>query len=199
MTVQQHQIAKNSTDNKDVIIELWIINTNTGRGITGIIFSDLVLRAWERGQAGGAVTAAPIAGTIDTYVSNGFVEVDATNLQGLYQYSIPNAALQVTNSEIDILFDINIANAEDVLVQITITSVPTWTGVQVSPDGWDALAIESLTAKQAIQLMAAVLCGQTTGAETSKTIFKAIDNPATQRLSSESDDETNRTLIEVFI
>ena len=44
--------------------------------------------------------------------------------------------------------------------------------------------------RQALELMAAVLCGETTGAATNKTIFKALDDNGTERVGSTVDSAT---------
>jgi len=194
MANQRNTIARNTTGN---IIEIFVANSS-GKGVTGILNTAVNLRAWQRGKAGASVTANPVAGTIDIFLSNGWIEVDAVNLAGLYQYSIPNALLQIAATEIDLLFDFTSGTANNVLVEITMTAVPLFTGVQVSADGWDALPVEGFTALEAFKLLCSVAMGETTGAEGSKTIFTALGDNIIPRVESTSSDEKNRTLVKLL-
>lgn len=67
-----------------------------GSGLTGLVFntSGLACYYWrgDAGNTGGtAVTLA--TATLGTFTSSGFVEKDATNLPGEYEFGIPNAVL----------------------------------------------------------------------------------------------------------
>lgn len=190
MPVQQDHIARNETSK---IIEIKAVNSS-GKGVTGLIFSDLKVRYWARGQAGAGSTADPVAnGSNDTYLSNGWKEVSAANLAGVYQYGIPNAVLQSSSSKVYISFEFDSGSIADVIYEINLTLISTYLGSKLSADGLDGVPIEGLTAKEALTYMASVLCGETEGAETALTIFKAIGDNSTSRLSSQSDDELNRT------
>ena len=193
--IQRATIARNSTGN---IISVFV-SDGAGKGVTGIAETSVNLRSFKQGEAGAGTTANPVVGAIDTFVSDGWVEVDATNLAGFYQYSIPNAFIQSTSSNLILSFEIAGAGNQNIVYEVSLVAVPLYTGVSIASDGLDAVAIEAFTLLEALKLMASVLCGETTGAETSKTIFKALGNNAVDRISSESDDQKNRTTVDTFI
>lgn len=63
-----------------------------GDGLTGITNSDVTCYYKRQGDAAStAVTLA--AGTLGSWVSGGFKEVDATNLPGVYEVGLPDAAI----------------------------------------------------------------------------------------------------------
>jgi hypothetical protein len=192
--IQIDSIKKNATG---VIIEVLAVN-GTGKGVTGITTADLVIRRWSRGKAGASVSGAPVAGTIDTFVSNGWKEVDATNLKGVYQYSIPNVDVQATAGLLNIAFEFNSASVQDVLYQALITPVDSLLGVAVASDGLDAVAVGALSLTEFLPYLGAVVGGETEGAETSKTLFKEIGDNSITRLTSQSDDGKNRNIIELL-
>ena len=189
------QIAKNSTSN---IIEV-LIHDVSGFGRTGILNTAVSVRTWARGEAGAGVTSTPVVGTIDTFVSGGWIEVDATNLRGVYQYSIPDAYLSVSADEVLSWFEFTDPNIESKEISLQLTAVKNNSGVSISPDGLDQIPIEAYTLLEALKLMASVLCGETSGVETNKTLFKALGNNSIDRLGSTTDETKNRILIETNV
>lgn len=190
MAIQTDHIARNSINN---IIEINALD-GSGKGVTGVLNTGVNIRFWERGKAGAGTTADPVVNASnDTYLTDGWKEVDNTNLEGIYQYSIPNAILQSNSSKVYISFKFDSGTIQDVIYEINLTAVPTYLGVKLSADGLDGVPIEGLTLKEALTYMASSAVGQTEGAETAQTIFKAIGNPAVSRFTSQSDDAINRT------
>lgn len=65
-----------------------------GRGLTGLVFGSPGLTAYyiKDGQAS-ATQITLITMTVGTWVSGGFKEVDATNLPGIYELGLPDAAI----------------------------------------------------------------------------------------------------------
>lgn len=66
----------------------------TGAGLTGLVFNSAGLTAYyaRPGAAAAAITLA--TQTVNgAYSSGGFVEVDATNMPGVYRFDIPDAAI----------------------------------------------------------------------------------------------------------
>lgn len=79
------------------IHRVWIRDTSvTSRvaGLTGLVYntSGLTLYYSRAGQASD-VAVSLVTATVGTFTSSGFKEVDATNMPGLYEIGIPNAAL----------------------------------------------------------------------------------------------------------
>jgi hypothetical protein len=183
-------IARNATSK---IIEVLVLN-GSGKGVTGLANTAVFIRYFERGKAGASATANPVVNaTNDVWLTNGWKEVDSVNLPGVYQYSIPNAILQSNSGKVYISFRFTGAANQDVMYEINLTKVSSELGVKLSTDGVDDVAIEALNMRTALQYMASVLCGETTGAETAQTIFKAINNNAVSRVTSQSSDSKNRT------
>jgi hypothetical protein len=73
-----------------------------GSGLTGLVYnsSGLVCAYSSDGAAATAVVLS--AGTVGTWSSGGFKEIDATNLPGWYEFGIPNAALSASGQRVQI-------------------------------------------------------------------------------------------------
>jgi hypothetical protein len=88
------QIKKGATSQSVYLIALDSASTTGGRK-TGIVFNSAGLTAYyARNQAAAtAITLATLATPSTAWSSGGFVEVDATNMPGLYRLDIPDAAV----------------------------------------------------------------------------------------------------------
>lgn len=97
-------------------------SVTTGSGKTGLAYNTASLSAYYV-QPGGSATAITLATQTATgaYSSGGFVEVDATNLPGVYRLDIPNAALTGANSVVVMLK--GAANMAPVVLEIELTGV----------------------------------------------------------------------------
>jgi len=69
-------------------------SVTTGAGLTGLVFNSasLVASYVRPGAVRTAITLATQTVT-GAYSSGGFVEVDATNMPGVYRFDLPDAAL----------------------------------------------------------------------------------------------------------
>lgn len=78
------------------IFELFVQNSGAtnGSGLTGLVFNTASLTAYYKRNTENAAVAITLANitTIGTFANNGFREVDATNMPGLYEFDPPNAA-----------------------------------------------------------------------------------------------------------
>jgi len=77
------------------LVEVFVPDSSsaTGAGLTGLVYNSAGLTAYYY-CAGAAATAITLAAmTAGTWATGGFVEVDATNMPGVYQFGIPDAAL----------------------------------------------------------------------------------------------------------
>ena len=84
-------IKKGSTSK---IVHLFLSDSaaTDGSGKTGILYSDVTGYYMRPGDL--APTAITMAtATIGTYASGGFIEIDAANMPGIYEFSIPDACL----------------------------------------------------------------------------------------------------------
>lgn len=70
-----------------------------GSGLTGLVYNSAGL-TWYWIQDGDAAPTAvtPATATVGTWTSGGFKEVDATNMPGVYEIGIPNAALDANGT-----------------------------------------------------------------------------------------------------
>jgi hypothetical protein len=86
------------------IIEIMLRDSTTGQGKTGLTFESAGMTAYYVREGSTANLITLIAGTVgDAYSSGKFAEVDATNMPGLYQLHIPNAALATAANAVNIL------------------------------------------------------------------------------------------------
>jgi hypothetical protein len=77
------------------LLRLFLADTTAtdGGGLTGLTNASAGLSAYYIREGDVTPTAiALVAGTVGTWVSGGFKEVDATNLPGLYELGVPDAA-----------------------------------------------------------------------------------------------------------
>lgn len=63
-----------------------------GTGLTGKAFGDVTCY-YKREGAEAEVAVTMAAGTIGTWATGGWVEVDATNNPGVYEFGVPDAAI----------------------------------------------------------------------------------------------------------
>ena len=70
-------------------------SSSTGQGLSGLVFNSASLVASYRKGATGSRTAITLATQTvgGAFSSGGFVEIDATNMKGVYRLDIPNAAV----------------------------------------------------------------------------------------------------------
>lgn len=78
------------------ILQVFIQNSTstTGAGLTGLAYNTAGLTAYYHRDTDTTATAVSLVTmTSGTFTSGGFVEIDATNMPGWYQFCPPNAAL----------------------------------------------------------------------------------------------------------
>ena len=87
------------------IVEVFIQDSSSaiGAGLTGVAFGDITAYYALNDAAGGATVHTPATMTIGTWASGGFIEKDATNMPGIYQLGVFNAALTGADSVIIML------------------------------------------------------------------------------------------------
>jgi hypothetical protein len=109
----------------------------TGAGLTGLAWDTAGLTVYYfRSDGTAAVQVTPLANmTLGTWVSGGFKKVDDTNMPGLYQFGIPNAALAANATEVTLCFR-GATNLMPRHVKIPLRSFDqTATGVTVATNG----------------------------------------------------------------
>lgn len=101
-------------------------SSTTGAGLTGLVFNSSGLVCYrardDDGNAGGTAMTL-VTATRGTWTSLGFVEKDATNLPGVYEFGVPNAALASGSKTVLIMFKGATNMAQTVLeIELTATS-----------------------------------------------------------------------------
>lgn len=110
---------KRGTTSKIVRVFIQDSSKTDGSGLTGLVYNSSGLSAYYATEGTTGSTAVTLAtATVGTYASGGFVAVDGTNLPGVYELGIPNAALASGNAVIVMLK--GATNMVPVLVEIEL-------------------------------------------------------------------------------
>jgi hypothetical protein len=158
--LQREQIIAGTTS---VLVRVFIANSSvtTGAGLTGLTYSSASLTAYYIRDGGTSTTAISlVTATVGTWVSGGFVEVDATHMPGIYEIGLPNAVVAAgvakatlylqgaTNMQDTVLFiDIPTGDAYAALTTTTYaepSSVPAATDTLLNKLNWIALLHRNL-------------------------------------------------------
>lgn len=94
--MSEQYFAGSTSQTVDVFIK--DSSSTTGAGLAGLVFNSASLTAYYRKGATGAATAITLATQTvgGAYSSGGFVEIQATNMIGIYRLDIPNAAIDTS-------------------------------------------------------------------------------------------------------
>lgn len=102
-TAQNFFIKRGSTSNI-LQISIGASNVTTDAGLTGLAFNTASLTAYYHADSATTATAISLVTmTVGTFTSSGFKEIDATNMPGMYQLGIPDAAVATGNNVIVVL------------------------------------------------------------------------------------------------
>lgn len=97
-------ILKRGTTSKIVRVFIQDSSQTNGDGLTGLAYNTASLTAYYIREGDATATAITlVTATVGTYTSGGFVAVDGTNLPGVYEIGLPNAALASGDSVIVML------------------------------------------------------------------------------------------------
>jgi len=95
----------------------------TGLGLTGLTYASSGLVCYyKRNAASADASVALVTATLGTFASGGFKEVDSTNMPGVYEIGIPNAAL-ASGADSVVLCLQGATNMAPVLLEIELTQV----------------------------------------------------------------------------
>ena len=112
-------IAKGTTSK---IIEIFIQDSSSsvGAGLTGLVYNSAGLTGYYLRNGAGSTTAITLATmTAGTWATGGFVEVDATNMPGIYQLSLPDAVLATGANSVVVMLK-GATNMAPVLLEIQL-------------------------------------------------------------------------------
>lgn len=77
----------------DVSVPLELRDASDSTALTGKAHTDVTAYYWRQGESATSISAASLANEASTHTDGGFVEVDATNLPGVYRFDLPDAAV----------------------------------------------------------------------------------------------------------
>ena len=80
------------TGTKNYIMNVQLFDTN-GSPKTGLAYGDMNISYARTGATRVAITEATLGSASAAYSAGGFIEIDATNMPGVYRFDVPDAAL----------------------------------------------------------------------------------------------------------
>lgn len=117
-------LVKKGTTSKRIFIFVLDSSKTDGSGLAGLTNASSGLKWYyareDDGNAGGT-SVTPASATLGTFTSSGFKEKDATNMPGVYELGIPNAAL-ATGSDTVVMILRGVTNMAPVLVEIQLVN-----------------------------------------------------------------------------
>lgn len=133
------------TTSKLIDIFIQDSSSTTGAGLTGLVYNSSGLVAYYYREGAGSATAITLATqTLGTWATGGFIVVDGTNMPGVYQLSIPNAALASGANSVVVLLK-GATNMAPVVLEIELTGTDNQDAVR---GGMSALPNGSLRLKK---------------------------------------------------
>lgn len=104
-------------------IMMMVLDSSTGLPKTGLAFGDVATAAYVRNrEAAVTFSAVTLASPSAGYSSGGFVEIDSTNMPGLYRLDIPDAAIAGTPDQTVIFLTFTPANVDAQPVSIDMNA-----------------------------------------------------------------------------
>lgn len=111
------------TTSKDVNVFVQNNSVTTGAGLTGLAYNSGSLTAYYHRQGASSATSITLATkTVGTWATGGFVAVDGTNMPGLYELGIPDAALASGAKWVIVMLK-GATNMAPVVLEIELTAV----------------------------------------------------------------------------
>lgn len=107
------------------LLRIFIQNNSvtTGAGLSGLVFNTAGLTAYYIREGAASTTAISLATqTLGTWATGGFIAVDPTNMPGVYELGIPNAAIAAGAKSV-IVFLQGATNMAPILLEIELTAV----------------------------------------------------------------------------
>lgn len=117
------QLVMKKNSRRKIITVPFVFSANhatlDGNGVSGETTSTVTV-SWQGVKDTAHTVVTPIAMTEGTWVSSGFVQELTSVRRGLYQFGIPNAALDGRNDFVTFHFASSTANVEDTFVIIQL-------------------------------------------------------------------------------
>ena len=114
---------KAGTTSKLVDIFVQDSSSTTGQGLTGLAYNSGSLTAYYHRDTDSSATAITLVTmTVGTWASGGFKEIGSSNMPGVYQLGIPNAAIASGATSVVIMLK-GASNMAPVVLEIELTAV----------------------------------------------------------------------------
>lgn len=125
------QIIKAGSTSKTLLIFVQDSSKTTGVGLTGLTNASAGLKWYYYREAAGVDVAVTIVGeTLGTWTSGGFKEVDATNMPGVYEIGVPNAAIAASANSVVMELQ-GATNMVPVLIEVELVAFDPEDGVRL--------------------------------------------------------------------
>ena len=106
--MQSFRMKKGATSKRiPVFVQDSTLAATTGAGLAGLVYNSAGLTCyyWREDEGNAGATAVTLAtATRGTFTSSGFIEKDATNQPGMYEFGVPNAAIASGAEWVEFLF-----------------------------------------------------------------------------------------------
>jgi hypothetical protein len=179
---------KEGTTSKLIKVFIQDSTDSSGAGLTGLTYNSSGLTSHYISEGDPSSTEITLtSATLGTYTSGGFVEVDSTNMPGVYEIGIPNAALDATSEGSVLVMLKGATNMIPLLLEIELDGFDYRLG-------FNSGDVDGFTVEESLKLCLAVLAGKVSGAGTSTITIRSADD-SFDRIVASIDASGNRTSI----
>lgn len=160
----KHLIQKDAVSRIEYIF-IQDSSVTTGAGKTGLVFNTASLTAYYVRAGAAAVAITLVTQTVTgAFSSGGFVEVDATNMPGIYRLDVPNAAFATGVDKVALMLK-GAANMAPVLLEYQLTGFDpaalTWMASYTQPTGFLAATFPAGTVANTTNITAGTIATAT--------------------------------------
>jgi len=115
---------KEATTSKLVKLFIQDSSQTDGSGLTGLAHNSSGLTCYWIAEGDASATSVTLAtATVGTFTSGGFKEVDSTNMPGVYEFGIPDAAIDATSEGSVLVMLKGATNMAPVLIEIELDAI----------------------------------------------------------------------------
>lgn len=208
----------------DVTVYLFAQDSSktTGVGLAGLAYNTASLTAYYVRPLGSATAITLATQTVTgAHSDGGFVEVDATNMPGVYRLDLPDAVCATGVPSVVVMLK-GAANLAPVLLEIQLTdfdlndaspnvtvndmatdsltaaALKTDAGAEIADAILDEVVVGSYTMRQLLKVMAAAMAGKATGGGTTTVTFRGVDD-ASNVIVATVDANGNRSAVTLTV
>jgi hypothetical protein len=109
----------------DVSLPVEIRSSSDSTALTGLSNTDITAYYWRQGGTATSVTDSALGSVNAAHTDGGFIEVDATNMPGIYRFDIPDAAVATGADWVVITLEATGGFAESFMLNLTTNVVQT--------------------------------------------------------------------------